>query len=125
MIEVLKNVAYGDCDPKESLVVFLSEALKESGYAIETDGCNACKKSNVKRVFFDFTSGAFFCEECFNGTGREISPTTFNAFIKIGKNQSLSLDESVKALRLLDFYLENKTDVRLNSLKELIKISTL
>lgn len=125
VISVLKNIAYGERDPKEELVLFLKDALAESGYAIDTSGCKDCGRQQVERVFFDYSTGAFLCEDCFTGIGREISAVTFGAFIKIQKKLSLNQVEMVKSLRLLDFYLENKAEVNLNSLKELIKISPL
>ena len=121
MIEALKNIAYGSADAKAYLAEFLTAALEENGYALKTDGC-PCENVEVNRAFFDYRRGAFFCEECFDGVGREITVTTYNAFIKIGRGERLDGDEGEKCIKLLDYYLEKKAEERLKSLKELIKI---
>ncbi len=117
----LKNISYGD-DYKGALVGYLISAVKEIGYALETHGCYNCMRESSDRMFFDFEQGAFYCDRCFNGEGREINPETFYALRKAENRERLSDGESLKALRLLDYYLCNKTDENLNSLKELLKM---
>ncbi len=120
-IGALKNIAYGD-DAKGALVGFLIKSLKEIGYALETHGCYGCCTERFDRVFFDFEMGAFYCEDCFLGEGREINAETFYALKKAENLQPLTSSEGLKALRLLDYYLVNKVDENLNSLKELLKM---
>ena len=123
VISVLKNIAYADGNPKAFLLEFLKSELSEEGYALSDSQCKKCKNQNPNRVFFDYADGSFLCENCFDGLGREISVVTFGALRKLKENIPLTEEECVKALRLIDFYVENKTDVTLKSLKELIKIS--
>ena len=121
-IECLKKIAYGGDTPRYALCRFLLSALKITGYALNTDGCFSCGKPPTGRVFFDAQSGGFLCESCFNGEGREINLATFYALKKAGNGEDVSAEESVFALRLLDFYIKNKTEEKLNSLQELLKI---
>lgn len=120
-VSALKSMAYGD-EYKTPLVSFLIFALKEIGYALETHGCFECMKNGSDRMFFDYRSGAFYCEDCFNGEGREINPQTFYALKKAENGEVLTEEESLKALRLIDYYLDNKTEESMRSLKELLKM---
>ena len=123
VVSALKRIAYGDGNPKSALVTFLLSALKESGYGLHLNDCANCQKEIVGRVYFDYRSGAFKCEKCFDGTGREISPQTLTALKKAEQGE---LDDNFlgteKALKLLDYYIQNRTDERINALKELLKI---
>ena len=121
VVNALKEIAYGD-DYKGALVRFLVLSLKEIGYALETHGCYACGIERSERLFFDYGLGAFYCLDCFSGEGREINPETFYALKKAEDGESLSDGESIKALRLLDYYLTNKTEEKVDSLKELLKM---
>ena len=120
-VEALKNIAYGE-DFKRALVSYLLSAVREIGYALETHGCYSCMAESSERMFFDYELGAFYCSECFNGNGREINPETFFALGKVERGEDISAEESLKALRLLDYYLSNKTGENVNSLKELLKM---
>ena len=120
-VSALTAISCGQ-DYKTPLVAFLLGALKDAGYGLETHGCFECMAERSERMFFDYRSGAFFCEQCDNGEGREINPQTFYALQKAEKGQSLSADEGLKALRLIDFYIDYKTEENLKSLKELLKM---
>lgn len=123
VVSALKGIAYGDNTPKVTLVNFLVSALKVAGFQLNLSGCAHCGDKIDGRVFFDYRSGAFECEECFDGTGREVSIITLNALIA-ADNGTLNEDDigTVKALKLLEYYIEYRTDEKINSLKELIKI---
>ena len=121
-IESLKQIAYGDVSPRRSLCGFFVSALKTVGYAINSDGCFTCGKELNGRVFFDAFSGGFLCEDCFNGEGREINYATYFALKKIEENNATTEEENLFALRLLDFYIKTKTEEKLNSLQELLKM---
>ena len=121
-IEGLKQTAYENCSPRLALCRFLLSALEISGYALNTDGCFNCGKEIENRAFFDPFSGGFLCENCFNGEGREINVSTYFALKKIAGNQAATEEETLFALRLLDFYIKNKTEEKLNSMQELLKI---
>ena len=121
-IDGLKEIAYGENSPKKTLCAFLLKALKISGYALNTDGCFICGTEINGRAFFDPFSGGFLCEKCFNGEGREINFATYATLKKIEKGAPTAEEENSFALRLLDFYIKNKTEEKLNSLQELLKM---
>ena len=120
VVDKLKELAYGDKGAREVLSAFLADALKFSGYAINTDGCFCCGKDITGRVYFDPSSGGFLCEKCFNGTGREINHITYTALAKTAAGERISEEESVFVLRLLDFYMVNKLEENIKPLKELL-----
>lgn len=122
-VDSLKRLAYGEEQPQSALVRFLIAALKISGYALDFSACTECGNPPENRCFFDWTRGGFLCENCFCGTGREIKVSTFHALKKAEGGEAVSASESVAALRLLDFYLAVRPEEKLNSLKELLKIS--
>lgn len=124
VVSALKSIAYGDGNAKSALVSFFITALKFAGYALFFDGCDKCGKEIEGRVFFDFRSGDFKCEKCFDGTGREVSIYTYKA-LQMAESGQLKDDYqgTDKALRLIEYYLENRADEKINSLKELIKMS--
>ncbi|MBP5466054.1 MAG: DNA repair protein RecO C-terminal domain-containing protein, partial [Clostridia bacterium] len=121
-IDGLKEIAYGEKSPKKTLCAFLLTALKISGYALNTDGCFMCGGEIDGRAFFDAFSGGFLCGNCFNGEGREINLSTYSALKKAEKGENTDEEENLFALRLLDFYVKNKTEEKLNSLRELLKL---
>ncbi|MBE5754875.1 MAG: DNA repair protein RecO [Clostridiales bacterium] len=124
VVSALKSIAYGDIGAKASLVNFFVSALKISGFALSFNGCSKCEGEIDGRIFFDYRSGAFYCEKCFDGTGREVSILTYKALQKAEKGVLEENDEgTLKALKLIEYYLEMRADENLNSLKELIKIS--
>ena len=122
-VNSLKEIAYGDDNPKSKLVKFLTDALEISGFKLSFEKCLNCGEKIDGRVFFDYRSGAFTCEKCFDGVGREISILTYQA-LNLAKNNQLNdnFEGTVKALKLIEYYLENRADESLNSLKELLKI---
>ena len=122
-LDTLKKLAYGDEEPKSLLVKFLLQALKLTGYSINLSGCYKCGCEIEDKIYFDCYSGGFSCDECFEQDGREINYSTYLALRQAEKGEELLEDGSILALRLLDFYLINKTQEKLNSLKELLKIT--
>lgn len=121
-IDGLKELAYGGNSPQYTLCRFLLTALEVSGYAVNTDGCCTCGKEIDGRIFFDPFSGGFLCGECFNGEGREINYATYSALKKIAAGETVTEEETIFALRLLDFYIKTKTEEKLNSMQELLKV---
>ena len=120
-IEGLKEMAYGGYSPRYALCRFLITALKIAGYALNLGGCFRCGKE-TPRIFFDPFSGGFLCENCYSGEGREINAATYFALKKIENGEITTEEETVFALRLLDFYIKNKTEEKLNSVQELLKL---
>lgn len=122
-VNALKNIAYGD-NPLTSLVEFLVVSLQAVGYALSLPNCFGCGCEIDGRVFFDYRSGAFMCEECRTDGAREISYVTLQALIDLSKQK---LDDGnsegvKKSLKLLEYYLLNRAEEKLSSLTELIKI---
>ena len=125
-IDTFKNLAYGKEAPLSLVVKFLLSALKNSGYALSLDGCFECGNVEFNRIFFDYESGAFLCEDCLDKnsqTTREINFNTYQALQDAERGKELIDEKSAVALRLIDYYLVNKAQEKLNSLKELIKIT--
>ena len=121
-VETLKQISYGD-QPKSALIKFLLSALDFAGYALRIKDCALCEEDIQNRVFFDYRLGAFYCFECAPDGAREISVNTFSALQKSDTDQLLDDDIGCdRALKLLDYYLENRTEENLKSLKELIKM---
>ena len=120
LADSLKKIAYDDFKPKLTLICFLVKALKISGYALNVSGCAVCGKKIDSRPFFDYDTGSFFCEDC-NSFGREIKISTLNALLEVLEGKDVEEELSTQVLKLLDFYIINKTEEKLNSLKELIK----
>lgn len=121
-VSCLKELAYGDNPPKAALCAFLISALKIAGYALNFGGCFSCGKEISGRVFFDPFSGGFLCENCRKNEGREINAQTYFALKKSEAGEKIGETEAVFALRLLDFYVKTKTEEKLSSLQELLKI---
>ncbi len=123
VIQTLKDLAFSDVLPHQTLIKFLLSALSLSGYAINVNGCFSCQAPIKGRVFFDYEYGGFFCEECRTDNCREVSFYTLSALNRLENGENLPKDQLVKPLKLLDFYITQKTEEKLSSLKELINIS--
>ncbi len=123
VVNALKRLAYENVNPQSALVGFFLNALKISGYALNLTGCADCGKIPNGRIYFDWSSGGFLCEDCFDGSGREINLSTFLALRTIERGEAVDDADAVKCLKLIEFYLAVKPEETLNSLKELIKIS--
>ena len=121
-LKSLESLAYGDENPKSVCVKFLISALKFSGFGLNFIGCAECETMPKGRVFFDYSTGAFYCENCKEDGFREINFLTFLALQKADSGEVLLGEESDFSLRLINFYLINKAEERLKSLDELIKL---
>ena len=122
LINFLKKLAYEKRDVKSVLAEFLIYALSFSGFGLNLYACYKCREENANgKVFFDSSSGGFLCEDCFDGHGREIRQSTFNA-LKIISQGKDDIENAVSALKLLDYYIENRADEKLKSLTELLKL---
>lgn len=123
VLNTLKRLAYGDGNVLSALSHFLVTALKNSGYGLWVHGCFKCEEEIQGRTFFDYRIGAFLCEECFDGTGREINRITMEA-LQLAEDDLLTDTHAgaLKSLKLLDYYISNRTEEKISSLKELIKM---
>lgn len=108
-----------------ALLDFLVFALAQAGYAITAENCPYCGKSLLggDKLRFDMHTGVFCCYDCGKGVGA--SGITFNAIRKaLGKSHS---DENAcqgekRALRLIREFFIYKTDCRLKSLSEYLRL---
>lgn len=123
VVDTLKTLSYGDLPPKSVLVKFLVSALCESGYALGVGLCAKCGCKDIQgKVYFDYRRGEFYCENCFDGSGREILKETYIALKKACDEESVSEEDLLKALKLLDYFIEKETGEKLNTLMEVIKL---
>jgi len=121
-VETLRELAYGENYPLSQLAFFINEALKQVGYGLNLGGCAVCGCNLSGRIFFDYQAGGFYCLDCANGRGREISSSTYFTLKGIVNKEKIKDEEAVFVLRLLDYYLVNKAEENLKSIKELIKL---
>ena len=119
VVNALKEIAYTE-NHLSALVKFLVYALEIQGFGLKLDGCFYCEDEIEGRTFFDYRNGAFVCEKCFDSVGREINGITLSALIQ-AKDDSLTDEHqgTKKALKLLEYYVNNRLEESLNSLKEL------
>ena len=122
LVSALKDMAYGAVNAAARLAGFLVSALKISGYGLNLSGCAACGKELSGRIFFDYGSGGFCCENCASGGEREINFSTYEQLKAAEEFGATDNDSALKPLRLLEFYLSVKPEVNLKSLKELLKL---
>ncbi len=121
VIEGLKELAYSEKEPTFVLTKFLLQSLKETGYALNLNCCARCGCEEFDRAFFDYNSGCFYCEDCFDGKGREINVETFRILKGVSLGELRQAD-FVKPLRLLNYYLVNKCEEQITSFKELLNL---
>ncbi len=122
LLTALKKLAYTDENALLPLTEFLILGLKEMGYGIKFNGCADCETDFDGRTFFDYESGSFYCYECANGRGREINNLTYKTLRSVAENEKLDGADYLKGLKLLDYYLTNKTEAVLKSLKQLLSL---
>lgn len=120
LAEVLKTLAYSEENSYSALARFFVKSLVSVGYGLNLEGCVCCGEDIEGRTFFDYNSGGFLCKSCFNGNGREINNVTYRALYSVYGGESVDRTAAVFALRLIDYYLVNKTETTLKSLKELL-----
>lgn len=121
-VDALKKISYGDGAVESCLLEFFCKALHFSGYALDISDCCDREKTNDEKVFFDYHTGSFYCEECYSGGGREILNETYRAIKSAISGGHVESENAVKGLKLIDFYIESKTDLSIEPLKEVIKM---
>ena len=124
-VDTLKRISYSDENVLSDLIRFLIDAVRFSGFRLNNEGCCICRKEIEHKIYFDYSVGGFFCEDCKNDFAREVSIITYKSLNKILDGKDCENADALKVLKLLDFYLENKLEIKINSLKELIKIINL
>ena len=121
-VNVLKDLSYGDEDTLTLLIRYLVSSLEESGYSLKVAPFCDCGEEIVGRTFFDYRSGSFFCEKCYDGHGREINNDTLKTLVKVMDKEPTEIEGRARVLKLLEYYIENRVEESVGSLKELIKI---
>lgn len=110
-VECLKYLALTEIDSAECLLTFALQALRESGYPVDMDGCGVCGADVGDTPYFDFEFGAFTCKLC--AQGERASRSTYEL---LRKCEGLEYAEDKtegghkRALRLIKAYLSQKTE---------------
>lgn len=119
-VKSLYGISSGD--PAFELEKFLLGALAFSGYPVRADAtCPHCGKKIAGRIRFDFSFGAFCCEECKQGV--PASEITFRSVCAGLKGEEFSEgDANTRALRLLHAYFTQKTGEELSPLGEFLRL---
>ncbi|MBQ9514178.1 MAG: DNA repair protein RecO [Clostridia bacterium] len=123
LITALKELAYSDENPESVLTRFFINALSVVGYGLNISAnCPKCGKPLDIKPFFEYNIGAFRCEDCKADNGaREINFLTLSAMNKAKKGEPITEREGVFCLRLIDYFLKQKIETEIISLKELIR----
>lgn len=123
-IDALTRMCGGD--ESLALIKFMLSALGESGYTVGLEHCTECGSPLVSadKMRFDMNAGAFTCWDCGDGIGA--SGVTYNVLrMAAGKpydERYITADGKKRALRLLKEYFTYKTDAKLLSLSEYIRL---
>lgn len=124
-VQAIKELAYAETDPIETLVGYMLTAAGEAGYYVDLDGCGICGSEINGEPYFDFDAGHFTCAEC--SVGSRASVSTYHTLRKCA---ALEYDESKtpggkkRALRLMKAFLESKTETEFACIGELLQICT-
>lgn len=122
LLEGLKSLAYGTKNPIEITVKYLLSALKYTGYSLNLEGCYKCGCEIENKTFFVPLSGGFVCERCKEEGDMQINSSTLIALKEINKGSAVERENAVRCLRLINYYIVNKTEERLKTLEALIKM---
>lgn len=108
-IKALKMLCYEKVSSDYVMIKFLLDAFIISGYGITYKECNSCGGNSIKK-YFDYSIGAFVCNNCKTENSSEIEPAVFNALRIINdmsyeklSNLKLANGSEKKALDLLYF----------------------
>jgi DNA repair protein RecO (recombination protein O) len=123
-INGLKKLCYETESDRAIVIYFLIEALAVAGYKLNFFDCGICEGEIEKDLFFDFESGSIICANC--KIGKKISDNTYKVINAVLKNEYIkenyNKDGEIRALKLLQAYLLEKTGIELRALKDLIAI---
>lgn len=107
-----------------TLIGFLLSVLRKTGYGISLENCPVCGASltQAEKMRFNMDTGSFCCWDC--GTGVGVSGVTYSVLRAADGHPDgeITDDGKKRALKLLREYLAYKTDAKLNSLQEFIKL---
>jgi DNA repair protein RecO (recombination protein O) len=123
VINTLKDICYGDGVKESLLISFLLKALKLSGYGLRLGFCATCGSDISSRVFFDASLGSFYCIDCAKNN-MEISFNTYSVLLGAENDYTVDVDNSYlkRALKLINFYIEERVGEKLKSLKDFIDL---
>lgn len=122
LVEVLKTLSYGEeKDRLKSVVKFFLNSLNYAGYALNLPYCPTCNEEIEGRVFFEYQRGAFFCANCRSDKAIEVKRDTYLAVSNLYGGEFKD-EVYLNALKLIDYYIERRTEENISSLKESIKI---
>lgn len=117
-LNAVKNINYGDKE-LESLSRYLIALSEVSGYKIQKASCVGCGEDISGRVFFSTKNAEFYCSNCRVDGAMEITLETYNALKSLTEEGSGKIDIStpslIKLLKFLFYYIEIKTETKLNS----------
>lgn len=140
-ITALKGIETGD--PIIAVEWFLIKALDSAGYGMTVGERCDCGEKIEGRAFFDFSSSECLCSDCASAGATEIRFTTYSLLTAINRLSAEELSllpdmrdgvkegfdgafADVKArrsvLKLLDYYVEEKTEYPLKTIRELIEM---
>ncbi len=123
-VRALSDMCRGD--EGLALISYLLKALRRSGYGVRLDDCTECGSNllSADKLRFDMDIGCFTCWDCGSGIGA--SGVTFNVLRMADgltyDSSYITADGKKRALRLLKEYLDYKTEAKLNSLSEYIRL---
>ena len=108
----------------QSLAKYLIALTEISGYKIQKSNCMGCGEDIKGRVFFSTKNAEFYCANCRIDGAMEITLETYNALKTFTDNDIDKIDvptsSIVKLLKFLFYYIEIKTETKLNSALSLI-----
>lgn len=123
VLKSLKDICYGD--ERVALANLLFESVSFSGFLPDLTGCGNCGAELSGELFFDFSTGRFFCPECSRGV--KVSAKTFSILkdINVGRQIEIGRDDDspIRAVRLLNRYLSHRTELNFPALDEYIKMT--
>ncbi len=124
LIECLKGLSLAEADVADTVISFLLVALRESGYPLDLSYLEECDGDVGEKLWFDFSDGRFASRDrCIQGERASLS-----TYHTLRKCDGLTYDEAClaggkkRALRLLRAFLAEKTEERVESLGELIRL---
>ena len=122
LLDVLKALAFGKTEERLKVTLeFFVQGLLLVGYALNISDCALCQENIYSRVFFDYNTGAFYHENCRPDSAREIRISTYEALKNLYKETQKD-EDLLNAMKLINYYIEKKTDEKLKSLKEITEI---
>ena len=122
-IEFLKDLAYGDTNPKRLLIRFFYDALKDVGLGVNFTACARCGNEIKSKVFLSIDSGGSVCENCRTQGEKEYSISTYD-YVKnlIEENGEINDEKSNDALKFFAYYVSATSGVEIKSISPLIDL---